>query len=160
MYFLRSYNINKLAEQAVEEVLKIGTSLILQIWIQTVWTLVGFKCEPIIFQFVLLSHWICPLRKLSDGSQCSSQPWLDRKRSVPASVPSRPFVDISGSFCDAGVACVCACSHWRVQRVAGVHPRHQAPVLQHQGAHRQQGLLQQSAARLCKQVRGRSRAPN
>lgn len=52
-------------------------------------------------------------------------------------------------LCDSGI---CVFSYWWVQRVSGVQSRRQTFVLQHQGAHRQQSLLQQSAERLRQQV--------
>lgn len=43
-------------------------------------------------------------------------------------------------------------SYWWIQRVSGVQSGRQTFAVQHQGAHRQQSLLQQSAARLRQQV--------
>lgn len=47
---------------------------------------------------------------------------------------------------------VCVHSHWWIQRVSGVQSRRAAFVLQHQRAHSQQSVLQQSAERLRPQV--------
>lgn len=52
-------------------------------------------------------------------------------------------------LCDGGI---CVFSYWWIQRVSGVQSWRQTFVLQHQGAHRQQSLLQQPAERLRQQV--------
>lgn len=52
--------------------------------------------------------------------------------------------------------CVFVHSYWHVQRVSGVWSGRETFVLQHQGAHRQQSVLQQSAERLRQQVSGLS----
>lgn len=51
---------------------------------------------------------------------------------------------------------LCVSSYWWIQRVSGVRSGRQALVVQRQGAHCQQSVLQQSAERLRQQVSDRS----
>lgn len=124
---LRSYNINKLAEQAVEEVLKIGVcktfcfEIITQLVLLTSYTSLQENLKQVLmFLFIVIS-----LKKVSCLCFCNH-----------CCTFKLSFVTVLSMF---------VCSHRRVQRLFGVQPRWQAFILQRKGAHRQQSILQQSA---------------